>query len=80
MVIIKTYITVSGDTFDKIAFEQLGSEYLLPILLESNQKHRLTVIFESGIELKIPVVEIGEYEDIPEWLVDNFHIEGDNST
>lgn len=71
MIFIKTYTTVLGDTFDKIAHEQLGSEYLLPFLLDANQKHRHVVIFESGVTINIPDLELEEYEDIPEWLISN---------
>lgn len=65
---MKTYTTVSGDTWDKIALEQLGSEYLFPLLLEANQQYRDVLIFSSGVTLTIPEVELEEYEEIPEWL------------
>lgn len=64
----KIYITSQGDTWDKIAYKTLGSEYLLPILLEANQKYRKTVIFSGGIELVIPDVDTEEITDRPEWL------------
>lgn len=67
---METYTTVSGDTFDKIAFDKLGSEYLFPLLLKENYKYRDVLIFESGIILNIPEVELDEYEGIPEWMSD----------
>lgn len=67
---MSTYVTVSGDTWDKIALEQLGSEYLFPLLLAANPKYRLTITFTSGIEITIPEFEIEEtYESQrPAWL------------
>ncbi|WP_437831543.1 phage tail protein [Niallia taxi] len=67
---MSTYVTVSGDTWDKIAYEQLGSEYLFPLLLTANPKYRLTITFTSGIEITIPEFELEEtYEyQRPAWL------------
>ncbi len=64
------YVTVSGDTWDKIAYEQLGSEYLFPLLLAANPKYRLTIHFTSGIEITIPDFDLEEtYEhQRPAWL------------
>jgi hypothetical protein len=67
---MKNYLTKSGDTWDKIAYEQLGSEYLLPLLLESNPKHRTIVRFNAGISVVIPEVEQSTVDDRPEWLRD----------
>lgn len=65
-----TYTTISGDTWDKIAFDQLGSEYLVPLLLDVNQKYRNIVIFSAGTVLNIPDIVEEDYNDIPEWLQD----------
>jgi phage tail protein X len=64
---MKKYRTNSGDTWDKIAYEQLGSEYLLPFLLKENQKYRQYVQFPAGIELNIPDIEI-TIEEKPAWM------------
>lgn len=69
---MKTYTTISGDTFDKIALEQLGSEYLFPLLLSENPKYRNVLIFSGGIILNIPDFSNSSvYSDAPEWLLDN---------
>lgn len=68
---MNTYTTVSGDTFDKIAYVLLGSEYLFPLILEENQKYRDVLVFSSGIILNIPDVELDEYEYLPEWMADD---------
>ncbi|MCM3567846.1 hypothetical protein [Neobacillus mesonae] len=68
---MKTYTTVLGDTFDKIALETLGSEYLFPLILAENQQYREVLMFSAGITLNIPEVEIDEYENLPEWMEDD---------
>lgn len=62
------YITVQGDTWDKIAYEKLGSEYLLPLLLEANYKHRGVVIFSGGIPIVIPSLDESDFTERPEWM------------
>ncbi|KAB8126903.1 phage tail protein [Gracilibacillus oryzae] len=62
------YITKQGDTWDRIAYDALGSEYLLPLLLEVNKGHRQTVIFSGGIELNIPDIDTTTYTERPDWL------------
>lgn len=63
-----TYVTVQGDTWDKIAYETLGSEYLLPVLLEANSAHREVYIFPGGIILNIPEIDTSEVTERPDWL------------
>jgi phage tail protein X len=66
------YTTKYGDTWDKIAYDQYGSEYMLPILLEDNQAYRLIVIFDQGIELTIPDVDLEEdTSDDPPWMTED---------
>lgn len=64
----KKYTTTQGDTWDKIAHKTMGSEYLLPVLLEANKKYRNVVIFPGGIELTIPEIDTAEYTERPPWL------------
>lgn len=64
---MKTYLTKTGDTWDKIALNELGSEYLLPLLLQKNQKFRQYVEFPEGITLTIPEVTL-ILEEAPEWM------------
>lgn len=67
---MRTYVTVSGDTFDKISLKVYGSEYLFPFLLKENPRHRLTVVFSAGVELKVPELEIDDESENPDWLDD----------
>lgn len=64
----RTYVTTQGDTWDRIAYDTLGSEYKLPLLLEANKEHRKTVIFSGGILLTIPDVETSIETERPAWL------------
>lgn len=75
---MKIYTTVSGDTFDKIAFHLLGSEYLFPLILAENQQYRNVLMFSSGIELKIPEIELEEYENIPPWMEESLEDDAAN--
>lgn len=66
---MKTYTTVLGDTWDLIALQELGSEWLFPLLIKENQAHRLTVKFSAGIVLNIPdVPDTTVYDSGPAWL------------
>ncbi|SFJ74158.1 tail protein X [Succinivibrio dextrinosolvens] len=50
----KNYVTVQGDTFDKIAYAQMGSEFQMSKLIEANPAYSHYAIFPSGITLVIP--------------------------
>ncbi|MCE4048020.1 phage tail protein [Bacillus sp. Au-Bac7] len=67
---MSTYVTVSGDTWDKIALEQMGSEYLFPLLLAANPQYRLTIMFSSEVEITIPNFELEDMYEYqrPIWL------------
>lgn len=67
---MRTYMTVSGDTFDKISLKFYGSEYLFPFLLKENPKYRMTVVFSAGVLLKIPDLEMDDESESPDWLDD----------
>jgi len=54
---MKTYLTKQGDEWDRVAFEQLGSEHLVDQLITANPEHRMTVAFSAGIKLTLPEVK-----------------------
>lgn len=66
-----TYTTKQGDTWDLIAYEQLGSEWFADKLISKNFFYSDQVIFSAGITLELP--EITEEEknnaqaDLPPW-------------
>jgi len=63
----KTYRTISGDTWDSIALQQMGSELHMTRLMEANRKHRAIFTFPAGIELVIPEVPDETAAGLPPW-------------
>lgn len=64
---MKSYTTVQGDTWDLIAYRQLGSERYTALLLEANTPYIHTVVFSAGIQLTIPDVSTPLPESLPPW-------------
>ena len=62
-----TYVTISGDTWDKIAYEAMGNEKYMALLMAANRKHIGTVIFPAGVELSIPNVPTETISTLPPW-------------
>lgn len=57
------YITKSGDTWDKIAYEKLGAEKHMGLLIQENPSYIHYVVFPSGIRLVLPDVPAEESDD-----------------
>lgn len=67
---MKTYTTVSLDTWDVIAKKLYGTEVLMDRLIRANLEHRKTVFFSEGVVLKVPKVDTGSAElaeNLPPW-------------
>lgn len=62
-----TYITVQGDTWDKISFNVYGSSKHIGILMQNNYDLLDIFIFSAGTEVNIPELTEEETQDIPEW-------------
>jgi len=62
---MRTYLTKQGDEWDRIAFEQLGSEHLVDQLIALNPEHRMTVVFAAGIKLTLPEIKTSPKESGP---------------
>ena len=60
------YITSQGDMWDKIAFEQMGSEDYMGDLIQCNYDLIDYVIFPAGIEVVIPEIDDTQIE-VPSW-------------
>lgn len=60
------YITSQGDMWDKIAFEQMGSEDYMGDLIQCNYHLIDYVMFPTGIEVVIPELDDTQIE-IPSW-------------
>lgn len=61
------YTTISGDMWDKIAYEQMGSSFYMDKLIKANLEYMDYYIFPAGITLVIPEIEAEEIEDVPPW-------------
>lgn len=63
------YVTVQGDMFDKISYEQYGSETYFDRIMKANPEHRDVYVFPSGIELEIPDIDeqTSTSDTIPPW-------------
>lgn len=62
------YTTVSGDTWDTIAYKALGNGYLMDRMIAENPQYVDVFVFEAGVELLVPEIEDTGSEDFPEWF------------
>lgn len=53
----KKYVTTQGETWDTISLDFYGSPYRIKELIECNREYSDVLIFETGIELNIPILE-----------------------
>jgi nucleoid-associated protein YgaU len=51
---MNTYTTVSGQTWDQIAFEAYGNEYYCDRLMDANRDKLEYFVFPAGITLNLP--------------------------
>ena len=56
---MREYITRQGDTFESIAWFQLGNSNEMVNLIRANREHMETAVFEAGITLQLPDPEPG---------------------
>lgn len=60
--------TIEGDTFDRLALEFYNDEKKASLIIGQNLDHCDTLIFEAGVELRIPIVDDVELpETLPPW-------------
>ena len=67
----KSYTTISGDMWDKIAYNEMGSVLHTDKLMKANVKYASTYastyVFPAGVVLTIPEVEDEEDLELPPW-------------
>lgn len=63
----QTYRTISGDMWDKIAYEEMGSSFYVDELMKANTGYLDYFIFPAGIVLTIPEPGKKEAEELPLW-------------
>lgn len=62
-----TYTTKSGDMWDWIAYEQLGSTSYTGQLMNANVQYRDIYLFPAGIVLELPEIEEPVNSSLPPW-------------
>lgn len=63
----KQYQTKAYDTFDKIAYDLYGDENIASYLIEANSTYADTLIFDEGVLLNLPKLEVIEAVTLPQW-------------
>lgn len=62
------YTTQDSDTFDLLALDMYNDERLAHYIIEYNPDYADVIVFEGGVQLKLPVVEEAETsETVPPW-------------
>jgi phage tail protein X len=61
------YETIQGDTFDSISLDFYDEEYYSSEIINANPDFCSVIVFESGILLKIPIIDIQSNESLPPW-------------
>lgn len=61
------YITIQGDTFDMIALDFYDNEKYASIIIQANPQYLNIIIFDSGVALKIPIIEEEPADTLPPW-------------
>lgn len=65
------YTTISGDTWDLIAWKQLGSERYMGTLIEANYPYAEVLRFDADIKITIPDIPEETPDDLPFWHSDD---------
>jgi phage tail protein X len=61
------YTTVDGDTFDIIALAFYGDEHYSTEIMKANPEFVGCVVFSSGTDLKVPIIESPASSTLPPW-------------
>ena len=64
---MKTYTTIQGDMWDKIAYSQLGDIAHTDKLINANLRYREYYTFPAGIVLVLPEIPENTSSTLPPW-------------
>ena len=64
---LDTYTTISGDTWDIVAYKVYGDEMYMDKLIKANIEHKDTYIFPAGVKLTLPEIDLEVSETLPPW-------------
>lgn len=62
-----TYTTISGDTWDIVAYKVYGNEMYMDILIKANLEYKDIYIFPAGVVLAVPETGLEVSESLPPW-------------
>lgn len=62
---MRRYVTIQGQTWDQIAYELYGNEYMCDKLMDLNRDKLDYLVFPAGIELVVPDKEFAISETVP---------------
>lgn len=64
---MRTYTTMQGDTWDSVAYTQMGSCSYTDSLMWKNRAYLDIYLFPAGIVLMIPEPETAVSSSLPPW-------------
>ncbi len=64
---MSSYTTKQGDTWDMIAYQQLGSTDCTDRLISANLEHVGTFLFPAGVTLRLPEIAEKTSGSLPPW-------------
>lgn len=70
------YYTEARDTWDKIAYDQYGSEKFMQQLILANWGKLDVLVFSDGEEIILPDIPEDELNDTPVWRSDSDRDDG----
>ncbi len=62
-----TYTTISGDTWDIIAYKVYDDEMYMDVLIKANLEYKDIYIFPAGVTLVIPEIDLEVSDTLPPW-------------
>lgn len=62
-----TYKTLQGDTWDSISLDFYDDEHYTNVLLVANPEYQNILIFDTDIDVIIPIIEEDTPETLPPW-------------
>ena len=68
---MNTYTTKPGDTWDLIAYQQMGAERYMGLLIQANFQYADVLRFDWGTEITIPDLPADDTSNLPFWRSDD---------
>lgn len=62
------YTTISGDTWDLIAYKTTGDGRNMDLLIAENPQYADTFVFPAGITITVPEIEEETSSALPPWF------------